>query len=68
MTALSNGERKLTLYPDPVLEAFDGGTLYFQSKNDYLTVEVRIEPQGSNSGLKWKANQGAAVERELRYK
>lgn len=43
VTALSNGEKKLTLYPDPELEKFEGGVLYFQAKNDYLTMTVRSE-------------------------
>ncbi len=28
------------LYPDPYLEPFDGGTKYFQTKSDYLSIDV----------------------------
>ena len=42
ITAYSNGEKKLMLYPDPYLEPFDGGTKYFQSKSDYLSINVRL--------------------------
>ncbi len=42
ITAYSNGEKKLMLYPDPYLEPFDGGTKYFQSKSDYLSINVSL--------------------------